>query len=498
MFKQNWSCLSSHGSRARTDGDSGIKTVRGTKIGLKNYEAANHLSPAAFAIHDHSNYDRTVGLGELSVVLNGVEFRTRHNDYKLVMSSRTSGNYHAIEDIPFPDVPPEVLRKRNVEGQIEEMREWFKAFQNQDKSKRDYTKYFKPVLCYLEGAWTLDQEIEEPFPSDRHWLDATSWADLYEKNRFTAFTGVKNRLENIAFLPSTIMSVDPVTGKVQYAQWNYRILCSPIKDDIPLAYFYQEDDLSFRVDTGQTILETASTRAARFKLFDPARKMNYQILDEIFATVPGKDNHGSNLTFTVFGEEMFNTAYTEQNALLNSAYYHRSYKSFKSGAGGITYAALGFNDENIWVAQTRQPRVAPLTTEQCTLTPNKANRFTKRCHDAELRVSYAIPLEVIYMTPLLLIMYLVTCSAGPLDRSDPADTIKSFIHVLASDGQVKKVSSSGTRVILQNIEGIGKIRLRYPIAPVHGEGSPVWKELNALKDKVLESAEGPPPSVLLE
>ncbi|BFZ11231.1 hypothetical protein BsWGS_14270 [Bradybaena similaris] len=521
--------------RVRTDGDSGIKTVRGKKKGRKNYEAASHLSPAAFAIHDHSNYDRTVGLGEMGAVMNGFEFRTRHNDYKLVMPSRTSGAYHAVEYIPFPDVPPEVLRKETVEEQIEEMQEWFKAFANQERHERDYTKYFKPVMCYLEGAWTIDQEIEEPFPSDRHWLDADSWADLHEKNRFTAYIGVKHRMENIAFLPTTIMHVDPETGKAEYAQWNYRILCSPISYDIPTKFFYQEDDVSFRVDTGQTIAETKCSRAARFKLYDPDRKISHQILDEIFETIPGKDNIESNLTFTVFGEEMYDTAYTDKNVLLNSAYYHRSYKSVKTGAGGITNAGLGFNDENLWMALTQQPRVAPLQTKQCTLVRNKSGRFSKRCADAELRMSYAFPLEVIYMTPLLSwnpynftfhedvktstrdgrngltqhqalngidkVHYYMTPHeffSGRPQGSDPADTVKNYIHVQAPNGRVQKVSSSGTRIVLPYIEGAGKIRLRYPIAPVHGEGSSVWKELNALKDKVLESDEGPPSSVLFE
>ena len=31
------------------------------------------------------------------------------------------------------------------------------------------------------------------------------------------------------------------------------------------------------------------------------------------------------------------------------------------------------------------------------------------------------------------------------------------------------------------VTDVGVVRLRYPIYPVHGEGNPVWKELNALK-----------------
>ena len=56
------------------------------------------------------------------------------------------------------------------------------AFKNQDHSVRDYRKYFKPVLCYMEGGWTTNTHtIEEPFFSDRHQLEASSWFDLQDK-----------------------------------------------------------------------------------------------------------------------------------------------------------------------------------------------------------------------------------------------------------------------------------------------------------------------------
>ena len=60
------------------------------------------------AIHNHANNIRTVGMGEMSVVMNGVNFRTRHNDYRLNMASRTSTEYAAYDPIDFPDVPPSV------------------------------------------------------------------------------------------------------------------------------------------------------------------------------------------------------------------------------------------------------------------------------------------------------------------------------------------------------------------------------------------------------
>ena len=90
-------------------------------------------------------------MGEFVGVLNGIEFRTRHNDYRLYRPSTTSGDFHKQENVPFPEVPPEVLEKKTIGEQIIEMREWFKAWQTGDDSVRNYKKYFKPVMTYAEG-----------------------------------------------------------------------------------------------------------------------------------------------------------------------------------------------------------------------------------------------------------------------------------------------------------------------------------------------------------
>ena len=67
------------------------------------------------AIHVHSTYKNLIGMGEIIAVLNGVEFRTRHNDYKLRMPSTTSSEYGATEEIPYPQVPPEVrITTKNI------------------------------------------------------------------------------------------------------------------------------------------------------------------------------------------------------------------------------------------------------------------------------------------------------------------------------------------------------------------------------------------------
>ena len=69
------------------------------------------------------------------------------------MPSRTKKTWHELEDVPFPEVPPSVRRQPTVEGQIIEMREYFRAFKLQDASIRDYRPFFKPIISYLEGTY---------------------------------------------------------------------------------------------------------------------------------------------------------------------------------------------------------------------------------------------------------------------------------------------------------------------------------------------------------
>ena len=249
--------------RVRSEGSSGIKQTRINSGGGKNYHSDTHSGTRVAAIHDHSNNIRTVGMGEFVAVMNGIEFRTRHNDYRLYMAHKTSGDYRAVQDIPFPDVPPAVKSKSSIDDQAAEMREWFKAWRDQDHSVRDYRKYFKPVLCYMEGAWTnTGKNIVEPFESDRHFIDAKSWFELQDKIRVTSYMGSKDRLENLAFLPTKMMGFINETLPV-FAQWNYRILCHPLKGDLPTNRLRVVEDLSSRMTTKRSTYHHALSRAAR-------------------------------------------------------------------------------------------------------------------------------------------------------------------------------------------------------------------------------------------
>jgi len=510
--------------RTRSDGMSGVKTLRHLHGGTKPYFGDSHIGGSALSAHDHADFDRTIGLGEFVAVLNGVEFRTRHNDYKLRSSSTSSNNFNAIEDVKFPDVPPQVKNKKTVQEQIDEMRLWFKAFHDQDDSVRDFKKYFKPNLCYLEGAWTLNTKtLNEPFQSDRHHIDATSWFDLQEKIRFTSYGGSKSNLENFAYLPTTMYNI--TDGIPQFAQWNYRILCHPVKQHVPTGYFQVQDDLSYRLARkmrwdSDKYQDIEKSRAARYKLneFGTDRFNTWSFLDSVMAEIPGKDNYGANLTDDSFGLLNYRIDDPKVMVPLNTGMYHRWFKLGERSAMGITVNHRGYHDENMWVAHTTQPAIMPMSIRHC---------VSRQCSWSTKRVSYAIPLEMIYTTPLSnwnpynlhhwegvqgnaitqkngrngahdarhayngtsyrhFYRTPIEFYKGNAPGRDPADTARNAVGVLDSNNTVRMVAPTGTRVITPNIDGVGAVRLRYPIFPVHSEGSTVGMELMALRETVMK------------
>ena len=65
------------------------------------------------------------------------------------------------------------------------MREYFKAWRDENTNHRNYKPYFKPNLCYLEGAFMRDAgSIDEPFDSDRHQLEAENWFEKAQQLRY--------------------------------------------------------------------------------------------------------------------------------------------------------------------------------------------------------------------------------------------------------------------------------------------------------------------------
>ena len=220
------------------------------------------------------------------------------------MPHRTNKTLHRVQDIPFPAVPPEVLHFRKVHEQATELRKWFKAWKDQDHSVRDYRKYFKPVLCYLEGSWIHSGEkIEDSFPSNAHHMDAETWYDMQENIRYTSMSGTKARPENYSFLPTTIVRMNGSTPVV--AQWNYRILCHPLKDDLPLNRFRPVTNAAHTRGFDLDLDKIASYRSTLFELnafdtdeFEDGQIVN-QLLDRLMGEIPGKDNYPGDVIYYI-------------------------------------------------------------------------------------------------------------------------------------------------------------------------------------------------------
>ncbi|XP_012937022.1 uncharacterized protein LOC106011530 [Aplysia californica] len=280
----------------------------------------------------------------------------------------------------------------------------------------------------MEGAWiSSTEDLNEPFESDRHHLDAKDWFDLQVGGQFAR---------------------------------------------------------------RRTLDEYMKLRGARFNLNRHTRDQfdRWDLLDEIMAEIPGKDNYGAVLRDSTFN---LNTLDVHTGQELNAANYHRWYLLAEDGAMGSNIAHRGFNDRNLFVAQNTRPEVAGISYLYCAPGQSEENGD---CTMESAKVSYAFPLEIIYLTPLhdwnpLNIAYKGeantpegrTVLAGGRDgtfrpnkalngtnrrtyyrtpsaffsdgeiNSDAADTLDAFVAVLDVNGEVQNVTASGVRIHLPAI-----------------------------------------------
>ncbi|XP_033754144.1 uncharacterized protein LOC117337329 [Pecten maximus] len=506
--------------RIRSDGDSGIKQKIVTHRGTRPYLNDIVSSPNLAGFGDSWTRERYLSIGTNVFVMNGVEFRLRAQGFKLDMPSKTSKEWHKTEKIPSPEVPHSVLAKHNVTEQIEEMREYFRAFKHQDtKIRSDYARYFKPVLCYLEGAW-LDGAAHD----QRRWL-GEAWS-----TEFLAADGLDT---GHTFNPTKIIRV--VNGTALYAHWGTRIVCHPIKQELKLASFYVKDDLAARLSANQSLYDYSKSKTARFDLTEfgrPSRTLyadlgfgkssststHYTTMDAIMEEIPGTDNYPVHITGGAFGLTAYNAHFPRNNTELNLGYYHHWYRVLQKGAMGTTVINRGYADRSLWVATTTQDKVAPMTYKDC-----HYDRHTHKqnCTEYVAKYTYALPLEILWMTPLLSWNpYNLQHFSGDTHKS-PANTIhphghdgrtpeKAFLgtnedyfyrtpaefftrasgqhYVADRAGHAHKVVPSGFQTILRDIPTVGNIRLRYPVVPTHQEGNAIYKELDALKELVMNMA----------
>ena len=383
--------------RVRYGGGSGLTQTRGYNGGDKAYHEASYTNVGFANFHNHANTKHTVGMGGVAVVLNGVEFWTRHNDYNLKMPDpAATGTYHATQYIQHPEVPKDVLGYGSVEDQAEEMRRWFHAWQDEDvtcptckqmdkdrveaglaawdapDTTRSYTDFFKPVLCVMEGAWIKQSlNFEESFESDRHFVDAKDWRELYDKNRFLYQSGRKSTQENLPFLPLSVRGLEGVNANETapaFANWEYRIICTPLKQYVPIHNFRVASDLAVQLGVGNTMTtleELSNSRRARFELNARNQstwvegRISHSLIDELMEQVPGKDGYGANLVDDSFG--VVATSTTDGKAL-NTAFYSRYYGIGNNDAMGRSQHRRGFNDPTLWAAMTTQEKIQGVTS----------------------------------------------------------------------------------------------------------------------------------------
>merc|ERR1719326_213166 len=528
-----------------SSGSSGMTRIRSNGGATEPYNAQGGLvNNAMLGMHNHPNYHRKMGLGEFGAVLNGVKFDTRHNDYMIRQPSLEAiTEYDATEYIEWPDVPPSVSEKQTVEEQIAEMQEYFRAFKNQDTNHRDYQDYFKPVLCVLEGAWVKDEGVlEDFFQSERHEVDADTWEQQWSYQIFRQNSGKKHILENTPFLPTKIAEIktDSLNGITYpvYANFEYRIVCNELNDDVPTERFIPDLDENMlrkvtRPNSGVTEDDLVLKKSMKFKLNNlqqkswdkaksrgrtptPPNDFRRGYLDTLMEQVPGKDGPAGNLFDDSF--DVLATKFTSEDGApetLNTAFYSRWFKYTGTDAMGRNQQQRGWNDLNIFAAMTSHHKVAGF------------NACDRDVHDHcwYQRWSYAVPLEIVYLTPLskwnpyeLESTTKGAMSQSPNDGSldspytqfsekeffhttpsefydataarDPADTGANVYVQTENMAEPRLVSPTGTMILTDEIGGdVGRVRLRWPIFPVHERSSLAFREAAASVQKTVELEE---------
>jgi hypothetical protein len=480
-------------------GQSGV--IGSRQYGRAGTEAFNRTFDGAYSavnLHNHPNLMPTAGLGEISVMINGYYLRTRHNDYRLRRSAQ--GSYLAMEDVPPPAVPESVINAASVPAAVEEMREYFRAFEAGDASIRDYREAFRWNLSVLE-IWPelLTDEVADTFNSFRHLEEVSSYRSLLSRNLLMGSTGYSMLFENGSFIPGSLRQIS-TTGRPQYVAWRYRITATDVGSvgDYPLEQLVTPLDLPLqRWHLNQTSQQLVNSRRQRWRInrelsTDPtwgsySDSATVDLLDELMGKVAGLNGHGATLTeqYQDSGSLVKIIAWGGSGAI-NAANYNRRFGS-AANASGRTKNQRGFNDPTLFVAANTRPEVAAFTDS-----------------GINYRASYAIPLELILRTPLegwnpyklptiasatgdgatAASAYSGISDSGryymtpaemfvdAVANPDPADTGATARYVKDTAGTARLVRASGLYAELPRTNvGGAQLRTRYPIYPMFHEAS---------------------------
>jgi len=278
------------------------------------------------------------------------------------------------------------------------------------------------------------------------------------------------------------------------ANFDYRVLCSPIGIDLPTNRLRVVDDITCQMSENplRTVNQLAQSLEAYFQL-NPRDapdwvdgKNTYELLDLLMEQIPGKDNYDSFLNESIEGEVAYH--YVKDQNVLNAAYYSRFYSlKKKKDVMGRDKRRRAFNDINLFTARTTQRDIAALAIPDPVTGEVIKHKY-----------SYAIPLEIVYQTPLaswnpykLKVTQQPNVLGAPI-RSGGMSSETAFLDisenerfywtpseffedesttetvgVMDANGVVRSVRASGIRTILPKIKGVPQlIRQRYPIPPL--------------------------------
>merc|ERR1719478_1583342 len=255
-----------------------------------------------------------------------------------------------------------------------------------------------------------------------------------------------------------------------------------------------------------TTEELNSEEAWGYKLATSRRENEY--VDTLMEQVWGKDNRGAYLEDKLEGSAsrhidrtFINDDGEEEAEVLNVAKYSRFYSNADKDAMGFQQRRRGYNDRYLWAARTTQAKVSAVEA-----------KFGEKAHDDKTKLSqaqrwsYALPLEIVYATPLTKWNpYNITdhtqafheayaaqpecCrwnKEHPNDRKGgcPKDSpeYKERSCLLRKDvkqsERFERLVTKGGRTGKRN--AAGALRQRWPIVPLHAEGSSEYKETKAL------------------
>ena len=488
----------------RATGQSGLTVMRQYANGGDDaLFRPGAVSFSALGQHDHPEYRMMSGLPELQAAINGYPVQTRHTDYRWLEAA--DGRYLASSPAAMPELPAAIAAEESVAGQMALMKNFYRALASFDPAHfPGFRDHVDVHVSYLE-IWpeeVIDSRLVDAVHSFRHALDGATIDKIHASTIAHALTGQKPVGENTSLTPRLVRLSDD-RGTPRYAVTRYRVLTKrlgtlaewPVDDMVDVV-----DDPATRIRFDQGGKAFANSRQSRFRVLhaqgdiEIAARSGPGLLDRIMAQIPGLDGPGAEIA-EQSAERQGRVIRGFGDTDLNAARYSRWHAKPPSGTGSDT--RRGFNDPTLFVAQATREEVAG---------------FAARGHD--FRVSWAIPMEIIlapphmawnpYRLPELEDRAAVTANGA---NGNTAATAFAGIHpdrywymtpdelftgrpgwrqrawVRDPDGTARRVRASGVYIFMPAIERCGPVRLRYPIAPIHHEGSPAYGHALAIREE---------------